>query len=228
MKTLFFLICIALAFSTACSVGLRPRSGPQTHIGKVAMLANAEIAFAQSPTAENHILLGQALASFGRHDTAIERYEQAVAINKGGSAAYSHLCIENNILRKWDEAIRNCETALSIEPKHDALARNGLRYAQRAKAVEEELTKDSSGQINLGMQHYSKNDWKTAIEIWGQVSENSPYFATARSNMASAYIMLKDFPNARAAINQAIQLEPGNPLFQNNVTWLERASAERH
>lgn len=211
----------------SCSVGLRPRSGPQTHIGKVAVLANAEIAFSQSPSAENHIALGQALASFGRHETAIERYEQALAISQGGNAAYSHLCLENNILRRWDEAIRNCEKTLSLQPNH-AVARNGLRYALRAKAVEAEISKNGSNQINVGMQHYSKNDWKTAIEAWSEITDSSPYFAMARSNIASAYIMLKDFPKARDAIQQALKLEPNNELFRNNAQWLERASAEAH
>lgn len=186
------------------------------------MLANAEIAFTQSPTAENHIALGQALATFGRHETAIERYEEAVAINQGGTAAYSHLCIENNILKKWDDAIQNCEKVLSIQPNH-AMARNGLRYAQRAKAVE--VLVDSPSQINLGMQYYSKSDWKMAIETWNQISEKSSHYATAQSNIASAYILLKDFKNARKAISEALRLEPNNELFRNNLRWLEQESS---
>jgi len=223
LKKLFFVTCYCTPlFLASCSLGLRPRSGPQTHIAKVALLANAEIAFTKNPSAENHLALGQALATFGRHESAIERYEEAVAINQGGTAAYSHLCVENNILKKWDEAIANCEKVLSIQPNH-AMARNGLRYAQRAKAVE--VLADSPSQINLGMQHYANSDWKMAISTWSQVPETSTYYATAQSNMSSAHIMLKDFAKARKAINEALRLEPNNELFRNNLHWLERESA---
>lgn len=219
MKALFLIPLAAVALSS-CSVGVRPRSG---RITKTVILAQAEIAFKLSPTVENHIALGMALANYDRHEAAVERYELAAAMKEGGAVAHAHLCVENNILKRWDEAIRNCEKALIFHPDQ-AVARNGLQFAQKAKALEVELLKDSAPHMNLGMEQYAKGAWAVAAQVWSEVPEKSPHFAMARNNLASAYIMLKDFESARTALNEALRLEPNNNLFLNNVQWLERES----
>lgn len=196
-------------------------AGSETRGEKVAELARAEIEFARSPSWENHIALGLALANLGRREGAIEHYERAVELSPLATEAFGYLCMEHNLLRDWDKAIQNCEKALSSAPPF-TLASNALQYAKRAKAVEAVVAKEGSAQINLGLLYYSKGAWQSALEVWSQVSASSPYFAMARSNMASAYIMLKDFRSARTVIDEALLLEPENTLFRNNAEWLER------
>lgn len=215
-----FLIPLAAIVLSSCSIGVRPRSGK---IEKTVILAHAEIAFRLSPTVENHIALGMALANFDRHEAAVEQYELAAAMKEGGAIAHSHLCVENNTLKRWDDAIRSCEKALAFRPGH-AVARSGLEYARKAKAIEAALLKDSAPQMNLGMQHYSKGAWAMAAEIWSVVPTKSPHFPMARNNMASAHIMMKDFQSARAEIDEALRLDPNNELFRNNAQWLENES----
>lgn len=202
----------------------RSGAGSETRVAKIAELLRAESDFGSSASAENHISLGLALASMGRHAEAIEHYERAEAMSSVVTVATGHLCMENAILRKWDEAIRNCARALSSVPPYP-LAKNTLQYAKRAKEVEGSVVGNSSRQINLGLEYYASGDWVRAIETWRQISNSSPYFATSRSNMGSVYIMMKDFRSARTVIDEALRLEPDNELFRNNSQWLEKELA---
>ncbi len=218
MKQLW-LIPLLMLTGCANSVRLLP-----TLAEKLKFWTFAEKKVEETPTAENHVLLGIAEEALGHHEAAIKHFEAASALNPSAAVADLHLCMENNVLGRWAEAIRRCERVLASEPDH-ALAKNGLRFAQRGVSSSMD---DGLGQINLGMESYSKNDWPRAISVWEKISKKSPFYAMSRSNIASAYILQKKFGPARKAIDESLKIEPNNELFKNNLNWLNQEVAKKN
>jgi len=55
-----------------------------------------------------------------------------------------------------------------------------------------------------------------AVEYFKMASDKDPYYVPAQVNLASAYILTGEYPNAMAAANKAIKLSPGSMGAMNN------------
>jgi tetratricopeptide (TPR) repeat protein len=213
MSHRLLLLVLFGAILSACSVGLRPRD---RWVERTVRLAQAELAFSANPSTENLRAVGDALSEYSRHESVIDRFERDRTVEKGGIPAFRYLCLENSSARKWDEAISTCEKAAVGEPPSESLAKYTLQYAQTAKGAD---------LIDLGMKYYSEKNWAKSIEVWNSITPSNPYYATSRSNVASAYIMTKEFKKADALLREALKIDPKNERVLNNIQWLKRESA---
>jgi Flp pilus assembly protein TadD len=80
--------------------------------------------------------------------------------------------------------------------------------------------------IDLGLDFYNINEFTTAADLWRKIKKNDPtdagnnLFAKAQNNLATVYIILKDFTAAEKHIERALEVQPKNQLFLNNKKWL--------
>lgn len=185
--------------------------------------ARAESALAQNPSLENYLALGLAQAALGQHEPAIQNFSRAVAVDPKSFVARSQLCLENNILKRWADAVVHCGAVIALQP-NNRVGQNAFRFAEYS--LSEIGVHQGPELITRGLEFYSKGEYDEAIKIWVQISARSPQYAAARNNLASAYILKKDFVRARLMIDEALKREPKNELFQNNLGWLERESAQ--
>lgn len=195
---------------------------PRTRSEKEAALQAARNSTIQAPSAENYDAFGLAQSSLGLHDAAVSAYMRALELDPRLFAAHNHLCTELNVLGNWNAAMTHCEQATLLKPE-STNARNGFRFARKMQALNG-IT-NAAGLINSGLELYNKGNWNEAVRIWLQISPESQHFAAAQSNLACAYILLKDFARARLAIDEALRLDPKNELYLNNRGWLEREVA---
>jgi len=122
---------------------------------------------------------------------------------------------ECNIMqRKWDEAIKFYKLTAKLFPgnrsfKHYLeIAEDVIAREKYAKA--KELFKAATIELK------QKND-ENALNILIQANEYFPEDATIINNIATLYIMLKDFPKAYSYSMKAVSLKPDDLRFQNNL-----------
>ena len=58
--------------------------------------------------------------------------------------------------------------------------------------------------------------WKEALYRWKRAVEIDPTYAAAFNNLAIAYEHEGKFEEARKAYEKAVEMEPHNPLIQQN------------
>lgn len=218
-------LTLFIALVSSCSSKTPPAGGEP--IGPIsAALNNVQ----NAPSFENYTALGLAYSQAGRHQEAVQAFERSLAINPSAPLAYNNVCAERNALKEWDAAIQGCKKAIELQPGFD-LAKNNLAAAERGKSADDgaivEIKRNiASGkdveknQVNLGYEYYRRNSYDHAVAAWSQIPESSPLYATAQNDIASAFILQRNFSKAKAALDKALRLEPKNSLFQNNQRWL--------
>jgi len=116
--------------------------------------------------------------------------------------------------RKWDEAIKFYQMGVRLFPGKKSyklylnIAEDVVAREKYVKA--KELFKEATTELKL------KND-EEALNILLQANEYFPQDATIINNIATLYIMLKDFPKAYSYATKAVSLKPEDPRFQNNL-----------
>ena len=120
----------------------------------------------------------------------------------------------NIMLRKWDEAIKFYKLTVELFPGNRSY-KHYLKIAEDVIAREKyvkakELFKAATIELK------QKND-ENALNILIQANEYFPEDATIINNIATLYIMLKDFPKAYSYSMKAISLKPDDLRFQNNL-----------
>ena len=121
--------------------------------------------------------------------------------------------------RKWDEAIKFYKLIVNSFPSK----KNYEQYLNIAEDVvarekyikAKELFKEATKQLK------QKNDEK-ALNILLQANEYFPEDATIINNIATLYIILKDFSKAYKYSLKAVSIRPDDPRFQNNLKIAKR------
>lgn len=193
-----------------------------------------------SPSYENYISLGLEYTANNDTTAAISAYEKARDINPLAPLAWNNLCAEYNKQNKFATAITFCKKAIELEPLFQ-LAKNNLNHAtislaktkklllQKKSELAHKKNLTSSEIVDLGLAFFNINEYNYAVDLWSKIKKGdstdlgSKLFALAQNNLATVYIILKDFAKAEKYIEQALEVQPQNPLFLNNKKWLNES-----
>lgn len=194
-------------------------------------IAKLEADIKATPSFENHIALGLEYANNGMRQQALDMYVKARDINPNSPLAWNNMCAELNTQKRHIEALEACEKAVALDGNFQ-LAKNNLMYtrdlakASKESAYEKKKVALAKGQIlspeamQLGFDFYNIQDFSSAIEIWKLIQPNDAEYAKAQNNIATSYILTREFSKADASIAAALKLEPTNQLYLNNQRWL--------
>ena len=121
--------------------------------------------------------------------------------------------------KKWEEAIRFYKQIVKLFPSQKNYE-HYLKIAEDEVAREKyikakELFKEATKELK------QKND-KKALNILLQANEYFPEDATIINNIATLYIILKDFQKAYKYSLKAVSIKPNDPRFQNNLKIAKR------
>ncbi|MEQ1665794.1 MAG: hypothetical protein ABL927_10500 [Bdellovibrionales bacterium] len=234
---MFYILVSILSFVTSCT--------PKNELAKInssnlpikSALSQIQDKIKTSPSYENYITLGMEFSALNNNLAAINAYEAARDINPKAPLAWNNLCAEYNKQNKFANAVTNCKKAVELEPQFQ-LAKSNLKYATESlEATKKNLAQKKSSltknkivipseTIDLGMGFYNINDFETAIELWSKIKKGNTtessnnFFAIAQNNLATVYIILKDFTKAEKHLENALEVQPKNQLFLNNKKWL--------
>lgn len=226
--TLFFLVsaCDNKREVPAAAIGALSEAAAVDPVAGAASLVD------KAPSYEHVINLGLELEKAKRLEEALASYRRATMINPKAPLAWNNMCAVLTELGRFSDAISDCELALRLEPNFQ-LAKNNLQIA-KAKSAEARTSLNvhksamladpdmkPSEFLDRGMEFYVVKEYDSAIEFWQKVKPGTPFYATARNDIATVYILRKKFSQADKALKVAEKLEPANQLFINNRKWLE-------
>ena len=171
------------------------------------------------------------------YDRAVTDLESAVKLNQTGVDGFFYLGIANDLKGDVKASSKNYDRAIKLNPEYDRRALTRCLYIDRPGMTLEQLrnARDSivdacdsalkitpefmSGLIVLkrGIVHRAKGDYDRAIADFQTVQKTNPRLDAVRIQLSIAYngrgqvrFNKKDFKEALADVNAAIEIEPRN------------------
>ena len=163
-------------------------------------------------------------------------YRHTLAVNRDNYVAHNGLGFELFQQGKVDEAIRECQMAVQIEPRYDPAHSNlGRFFAEKkdyASAIAHFETalnlspRDSKPRNNLGNVLFVQGRYAEAMAQFAEVVRLDPGHAEAHNNLGLTCQKLGQTAEAIAQFRQAIQLRPDFTAALNNLAWILATSPE--
>ncbi len=97
-----------------------------------------------------------------------------------------------------------------------ALLAAALMLMLAAPAVSADSRSNAKAQVEFGIEVAQRGLWREALYRWHRATELDPSYAAAWNNLGIAYEHEGEFDKAREAYEQAVALEPGNVMIQQN------------
>jgi len=212
--------CAMVRFAS-CSLLRHLRSLPCPHLRQV----HVDMDLARSDAVR---LKDEGVALFGRREveSAISKYNQAIAADPAFAAAYLHRGLAYVALLKLEQAIEDYNQAIKLDPQFvAAYLRRGAAYFQLQKL--EQAIEDYNQAIKLdprfvvaynhrGTAYFQLQKLEQAIEDYNQAIKLDPQFVVAYNNRGNAYFQLQKLEQAIEDYNQAIKLDPKFAFPYNN------------
>jgi len=185
-----------------------------------ARLAEAETFTAASPDAMRAYAVGQELAFQGRHDEAVQSYQQAIAFDPEFGRAYAGLAVVYYNLGESDKSQDYFGQAMAridrMTEREKSRTRGGyyLMVGNHQQAAEEYETlverypADSAGHANLALAYFFQRDMSRALEEGGLAVDLNPKNVPQRNNMALYAMYAGDFESAAQEAQAVIDMNP--------------------
>ena len=177
-------------------------------------------------TAE-YLELGDNLASWGKHPSAISCYRRAIEMQSDLIPAYLGLGALLAKMGAGKQAITCYQQALKYNPDNCELySRLGTIYSEqqqwsKAAVCYQKITQlgddNSEAYYNLGEALSRLENWSEAIKAYQQAIKLNPNFSWSYNNLGYALIQLCRWSEAIEAYQQAIKLNPDFPWSHYNL-----------
>ena len=176
-------------------------------------------AFFLNSSVENKFNLAISLLSLSEY-TKAEKYLESIYDEYPENELNLLALAECHIMqRKWEMAIKFYKITVELFPSRKSyeqyliIAEDVVAREKYVKA--KELFKEATKELKL------KND-ENALNILLQANEYFPEDATILNNIATLYIILKNFHKAYSYAIKAVSIKPDDQRFQNNLTIAKR------
>lgn len=177
-------------------------------------------------------ILGIASAQLGKHDRAIEAFEQIITLIPHQASAYFNLGNVFKDMGQFARAVEAYTTALEIKPDYNEafnnlsilLSSHDLAADQRQIDVMKhnqklELIKAENAQklVEGGVEFLKQERYAEAIQLFEKSIQEWPDYATAHYNLAVALQNQGRLTDAIDAYRKALSLQPDYPEAYNNM-----------
>jgi Flp pilus assembly protein TadD len=163
-------------------------------------------------------------------------YRHALAVSRDNYVTHTGLGFELFQQGKVEEAIRECQAAVQIDPRYDPAHSNLGRFFAEKRDYESAIAhfetalrlspRDSKPRNNLGNVLYLQGRYAEAKVHFAEVLRLDPGHSDAHNNLALTCQKLGQTAEAIAEFRQAIQLRPGFTAALNNLAWILATSPE--
>jgi len=169
--------------------------------------------------------LAGALGALGRYDEALEQLGAAIKLEPLNAEAYHNRAAIYERQGKREAAIAEYRTALRYQPQYEpsqqALERLGA--ASSATGPRTDAEKLAVAMAEHASQSARRGDYAEAMKQLDEAARIAPRSALVQQYRSNVAYLMGDRAGAIAALKKALELEPDNALFGENLKRLEAA-----
>jgi len=149
----------------------------------------------------------------GEYAKAAETVQRLLKLFPNSAVLHYNMAIAQSGLLNEEKATAEMDTAIRLEP--------GPKYQDRKKEILRDLFRE------LGQKALNEHDFQRATSLYQKLTEVDPQNAQAFYGLALALGHQQKYPDALAAVNQAIKLAPSEQQFQKVKEMLETNAKSR-
>ena len=149
----------------------------------------------------------------GEYAKAAETVQRLLKLFPNSAVLHYNMAIAQSGLLNEEKATAEMDTAIRLEP--------GPKYQDRKKEILRDLFRE------LGQKALNEHDFQRATSLYQKLTEVDPQNAQAFYGLALALGHQQKYPDALAAVNQAIKLAPSDQQFQKVKDMLETNAKSR-
>ncbi len=219
---------LLIVINKKAATNANPQAAATTDAG--AKLDSARLLADANPTFDNLLNLGVACIEANAPGQAINPLERALEINPDNAIALNNLGLACTMVRAVDKGIKYCGMALEQDTAF-TLAKNNLNWAKSEekkiqaeidsmqKEPQENRTIDYFTKLGLSYSYIGKR--AKSNEAYSGILKIDEKNAIAYNNIGCNYIEMKQFDNAKEALQKAIAISPDVQLYKNNLAWAQ-------
>jgi predicted AlkP superfamily phosphohydrolase/phosphomutase/Flp pilus assembly protein TadD len=170
-----------------------------------------------------HASLAGALGALGRYDESLKHLNEAIRLEPLHAEAYHNRAVIYERQGRPEAAIAEYRTALRYDPQYEpsraALARLGATTGKEPHTDAEKLAVTMADRASRTAR---RGDYAEAMKILAEAARVAPRYALVQQYRANVAYLMGDKPTAIAALKRALELEPDNALYRENLRRLER------
>lgn len=173
--------------------------------------------------------LAGALGAMGNYDGALEQLERALELEPLNVEAYHNRAVIHERRGQSELAIAEYSTALryapDYEPSRAALLRlTGSATVHTPQSRAEQQAGFLAEKASLAAR---RADYETALTLLDRAEEIAPNYSLVFQYRANVAYLMGDRSAAAAALERALELEPDNALFRENLNRLQEEPTEQ-
>jgi len=173
--------------------------------------------------------LAGALGAVGDYEQALEQLELAIELDPLNVEAYHNRAVIHERQGRADLAIADYNTVLrytpDYEPSRAALVR--LTGSASVNAPTTEAEQQAGFLAEKASQAARRGDYDTAVTLLDHAETMAPEYSLVFQYRSNVAYLMGDREAAIAALERALELEPDNALFRENLKRLRADSTER-
>jgi tetratricopeptide (TPR) repeat protein len=149
----------------------------------------------------------------GEYAKAAETVQRLLKLFPNSAVLHYNMAIAQSSLLNEEKATAEMDTAIRLEP--------GPKYQDKKRELLRDLFRE------LGQKALNEHDFQRATSLYQKLTEVDPQNAQAFYGLALALGHQQKYPEALAAVNQAIKLAPSEQQFQKVKEMLETNAKSR-
>jgi len=170
-----------------------------------------------------------ALGATGDYDGALEQLEAALALDPLNVEAYHNRAVIHERQGHPELAIADYNTVIRYAPDYGPSRAALLRLtgSASANAPSSDAEQQASFLAEKAGQAARRGDYETAVALLDHAEAIAPQYSLVFQYRSNVAYLMGDRGAAIAALERALELEPDNALFRENLTRLQADSTER-
>jgi tetratricopeptide (TPR) repeat protein len=188
-----------------------------------AVIAYRDLIATQPDDGSLRASLAGALGALGRYDEALEQLADAERLAPLNPETYHNRGVIYERQRKLDAAIQQYRTAVryspDYEPSRNALAR--LTGSTEPSGPNTDAERLAAAMAERAGEAARRGDYGNAMQTLDEAVRIAPRYALVYQYRSNVAFLMGDREGAIAALKHALELEPDNALFRQNLKVLE-------